>query len=78
MPSSVMDRRSFSKMEGIHYLRANRKSVRNVYAPGSTFTMGKGIVVKEGKDVLIITTDSYCRMHWIVQRTCKKKESNVK
>ncbi len=48
--------RSFSKMEGIHYLRANRKSVRNVYAPGSTFTMGKGIVVKEGKDVLIITS----------------------
>lgn len=47
--------REFAKMEGIHYLRANRKNVRNVYKPGTTFTMGKGNVVKEGKDVLIIT-----------------------
>ena len=48
--------RSFSKMEGIHYLRANRKSVRNVYSPGTTFVMGKGNVIKEGQDVLIITS----------------------
>lgn len=40
---------------GIHYVRANRKNVRDVYAPGSTFEIGKGNVVKEGKDVLIIT-----------------------
>ena len=47
--------REFAKMEGIHYVRANRKDVRNVYEPGSTFEIGKGNVLKEGKDVLIIT-----------------------
>lgn len=47
--------REFAKMEGIHYFRANRKDVRNVYEKGSTFEMGKGNIVKEGKDVLIIT-----------------------
>lgn len=47
--------REFAKMDGVHYLRANRKSVRNFYKPGTTFTMGKGKVVKEGNDVLIIT-----------------------
>jgi len=48
--------REFAKMKGIHYVRANRKDVRNVYEPGSTFELGKGIVLKEGKDVLIITS----------------------
>lgn len=48
--------REFAKMEGIHYVRANRKDVRNVYAEGSTFEMGKGNVLREGKDVLVIAT----------------------
>ena len=47
--------REFAKMEGVHYVRANRKDVRNVYEPGSTFEIGKGNVVREGKDVLVIT-----------------------
>lgn len=47
--------REFAKMEGIHYVRANRKDVRNVYEPGSTFEIGKGNVIREGKDVLVIT-----------------------
>lgn len=47
--------REFAKMKGIHYVRANRKDVRNVYEPGSTFELGKGNVLTEGKDVLIIT-----------------------
>ena len=46
--------REFAKSEGIHYVRANRKNVRNVYAPGSTFELGKGNVLKEGNDVAII------------------------
>lgn len=47
--------REFAKLKGVHYLRANRKDVRNIYEPGSTFELGKGNVVKEGEDVLIIT-----------------------
>ena len=44
----------FAKLEGIHYVRANRKDVRNVYAPGSTFELGKGNLLRKGDDVLIV------------------------
>ncbi len=47
--------KEFANMEGIHYFRANRKDVRNVYEEGSTFELGKGNVVKTGSDVLVIT-----------------------
>lgn len=47
--------KEFAKMEGIHYFRANRKPVRNVYQKGSTFSLGKGNVLTQGQDVLIIT-----------------------
>ncbi len=46
--------REFLKLKGIHYLRSNRKALRNVYAPGSTFELGKGNVLKKGDDVLMI------------------------
>lgn len=48
--------RTYAEMEGIHYLRANRKAVRNVYDPNSTFTMGKGNILCKGEDVLIIAS----------------------
>ncbi len=41
---------------GIHYVRGNRKAVRNVYEKGSSFEFGKGNVLKEGKDILLIAT----------------------
>ncbi len=47
--------KEFAKMEGIHYFRGNRKPVRNLYQEGSTFEFGKGNVVREGSDVLIIS-----------------------
>lgn len=47
--------REFAKMEGVHYLRANRKAVRDIYKAGSTFQIGKGNLLFEGKDVLIIS-----------------------
>ncbi|NBK96521.1 MAG: alpha-ketoacid dehydrogenase subunit beta [Erysipelotrichia bacterium] len=46
--------KEYAKMEGIHYVRANRKSVRKVYNETSTFTIGKGNVLQSGNDVLII------------------------
>ncbi len=47
--------RTFATMgQGVHYVRANRKPVRNVYEAGSTFEMGKGNIVREGSDVLIV------------------------
>ena len=47
--------RNLPELTGVHYFRAARGNARNVYQPGSTFTFGKGNVLKEGKDVLIIT-----------------------
>ena len=47
--------KEFTKMEGIHYVRANRKPVRNVYKEGSEFELGKGNILKEGKDALLIS-----------------------
>ena len=46
--------KEFLKMEGIHYVRSNRKDVRNVYKKGSSFKIGQGNILKEGKDILII------------------------
>lgn len=46
--------REFTKTEGIHYVRANRKDVRNVYEKGSTFTLGKANILREGTDILVI------------------------
>lgn len=47
--------REFAKMDGIHYLRTGRKDAPSIYAEGSTFEMGKGNIVREGSDVLIIS-----------------------
>lgn len=46
--------KEFAKLDGIHYVRANRKDVRNVYKEGSSFTIGKGNILKTGTDVLLI------------------------
>lgn len=46
--------KEFFKIEGIHYVRANRKAVRNVYQKGSEFEIGKGNILKQGDDILII------------------------
>ena len=48
--------KEFSKLQGIHYVRANRKAARKIYADNSTFKMGKGNILKKGKDILIIST----------------------
>jgi transketolase len=48
--------REFSMIEGVHYIRANRKAVRNIYEKGSTFEVGKANVLTKGNDVLIIAS----------------------
>lgn len=46
--------KEFAKLKGVHYVRGNRKGVKNVYAPGSTFEIGKGNLLREGQDYLIV------------------------
>jgi len=42
------------QLPGVKYVRCNRKSNDRVYADGSKFEIGKGAVIREGKDVTII------------------------
>ncbi|MGH1647597.1 transketolase C-terminal domain-containing protein [Enterococcus gilvus] len=46
--------KEFSKMTGVHYVRGTRKGVRKVYKEGSTFEIGKGNLLREGQDYLIV------------------------
>ena len=42
------------KRPGVKYIRINRKNNDRVYEDGSEFEIGKGVVVRDGKDVTII------------------------
>lgn len=41
---------------GVFYIRLLRKSVVKIYEDGSTFEIGKGVTLKDGKDVTIIAS----------------------
>lgn len=46
--------REFSKIKGIHYVRGNRKAVHKIYKEDSTFELGKGNILQEGSDILLV------------------------
>jgi transketolase len=48
--------RELVPLKGVHYIRASRKQVPDIYEEGSKFTIGKGNVLREGKDILIVTS----------------------
>lgn len=41
---------------GVHYLRMPRKNVPSIYEEGSSFEIGKGNILRDGKDVTIIAS----------------------
>lgn len=41
---------------GLYYIRIVRKKMLQIYEEGSSFTIGKGIVLKQGNDAVIIAT----------------------
>ena len=47
--------RAFAQQTGIHYVRAGRKASYKIYSDDSTFELGRGNVLCEGSDVLIIS-----------------------
>lgn len=50
-----MVRECVSRRDGaVHYIRAYRKNVREVYEPGTCFELGKGQVLTQGSDVLLV------------------------
>lgn len=44
---------------GVHYIRLNRKASKQVYEPGSRFTPGQAVQLRDGKDATIIAC-GYC------------------
>jgi transketolase len=47
--------RALGDAEGVHYIRASRKSIPDIYAPGSEFEIGKNNLLREGRDILILS-----------------------
>jgi transketolase len=47
--------RRLESAEGIHYIRASRKQIPDIYAPGSEFEIGKNNLLREGRDILILS-----------------------
>lgn len=45
-----------AEMYGVFYIRMLRKNPVKIYEEGSTFEIGKGVTVREGNDVTIIST----------------------
>ncbi|MBY4797200.1 alpha-ketoacid dehydrogenase subunit beta [Collinsella sp. AGMB00827] len=43
-----------AQRDGISYIRANRKAVRNLYEQGSTFELGRANCLRTGDDVLLV------------------------
>lgn len=46
--------RQLIDLDGFYWVRTIRKQAPSVYAPGSTFTIGKGNVLREGEDITLI------------------------
>jgi len=46
--------RQLAETDGVFYLRMPRKTVYDLYEPGSEFTVGKAEVIRQGSDVTII------------------------
>nr|WP_072515200.1 transketolase C-terminal domain-containing protein [Ndongobacter massiliensis] len=47
--------RTLPNYPGINYIRGNRKANPQVYAPGSTFEIGKVNVIREGGDIVLFS-----------------------
>ncbi len=43
-------------MYGVFYIRLQRKEPKMIYEPGSTFSIGKGVVIRDGVDVTLIAS----------------------
>ena len=56
VPMLIDTLRQAKDMPGVKYIRVPRASSFQIYAEGSTFTPGKGVLLREGTDVLIVAS----------------------
>lgn len=66
-----------SKTYGNFYIRAGRKKFKNLYSKESEFELGKGIVVEEGKDVVIFAIGEMIEQSLIAKEELKKFNIDV-
>lgn len=62
---------------GCFYIRAGRKVTQDLYDPQSTFELGKGIVLEEGKDVVIFAIGDMVSESLKVKATLEKEGVSV-
>ena len=48
--------RKVSNMRGVYYIRICRKKIAGIYKKGSTFDIGKGVILREGNEVTLIAS----------------------
>ena len=48
--------RQSKDLPGVKYIRVGRKDLAKVYEPGTHFTVGKAVVVREGKDCTVVAS----------------------
>lgn len=46
--------KKYTEIQGVHYVRSNRKGVHAIYEKGSSFELGKGNVLVDGTDLLLV------------------------
>jgi transketolase len=46
---------------GLHYIRASRKAVPDIYAEGSSFAIGRANLIRQGEDILLISMGELLR-----------------
>ena len=56
VPMLIDTLRQAKDMPGVKYIRVPRASSFQIYAEGSTFTPGKGVLLREGTDALIVAS----------------------
>ena len=70
--------RQIAETDGVFYLRMPRKTVYDLYAPDSEFTIGKAEVIREGGDVTIIAIGLEVRQALLAAETLAAKGVNAR
>lgn len=66
---------TFPEMKGVKYLRTPRKGAVQVYEDGTTFEIGKGTVLRDGTDCVIVA--SGIMVHEAMQAACMLKDMGI-
>jgi len=69
--------RETCSLYGIFYIRATRKGLKDIYDSSSTFEIGKGVVLKEGTDVVIFAIGEMIETALNAAEELRKSELSV-